>query len=54
MEEQGSAKPYYFCTISKKMELRDCFINIYDSPERTDAYFESIKRKYKILNDRAN
>jgi len=54
LEKEEAVVVYYFCILSKKLVLEDCFINIQDSPERTDAYFDSIKRKYKILNDRPN
>ena len=46
LETEDSVVAFYFCVLSKEMQIEKCFINIQDWPERTNAYFESIKRKF--------
>ena len=50
LETKESVITYYFCTVTKDMVLENCFINIQDWPERTEAYFECIKRKFHVEN----
>lgn len=52
LEVGDTVVAYYFCVLSKDLFMGNCFINIQEFPERTDAYFESIKRKYKISDSR--
>ncbi|MCF2660386.1 hypothetical protein JQM83_14500 [Parabacteroides distasonis] len=50
LEKQETVIAYYFCTVTKDMVLENCFINIQDWPERTEAYFKCIKRKFYVEN----
>lgn len=34
--------------------MENCFINIQEISERTDAYFESIKRKFAVLDGKGD
>lgn len=54
LEKNETVVAYYYCILSKDYLIENCFVNIQEMSERTEAYFESIKRKYKILNDRPN
>lgn len=46
MEIQETVVAYYFFVLSKDLMIENSFINIQNWPERTDAYFNALKRKY--------
>jgi len=52
LEVSNTVVAYYFCVLSKECLMENCFINIQEFPERTNAYFKSIKRKFSVLDDR--
>ena len=46
LEKKETVVTYYFCTLSKERVIENCFINIQNSPDRTDIYMKSIRRKF--------
>lgn len=46
LEKNETVVTYYFCTLSKELVIENCFINIQNSPNRTDVYMKSVKRKF--------
>ena len=54
MEVSDTVVAYYFCVLSKEYLMENCFINIQEISERTDAYFESIKRKFAVLDGKGD